>query len=459
MHILLLFLAISTSLSCISINSTTEFDDKIVAWSRSIAQTFNIAQNKSFFEVDIDKAITKALDTFMKDIDSHGSFLSPEHYQELLKTTHGEFYGIGVVLAPKKENDDFLTILDCVEGSPAEKQGVKRNDKIIAIDGALVSSLEMEDAIKKLKGQERYSKLSLDILRDKQLLTVVLKRDIIKEDNVVCYYLPDAQIAYCSLSVFTQEAARDLKDKILSLQKSKLKGIILDLRDNPGGILQTAADCASLFLPDKSLVATTKTKDNKETETFYTSGKPLLLHTPVIILVNNFTASAGEILAGTLQYYAQKNNKRMVPIFLAGTKTHGKGSVQEVIPISNKCAVKITTSLYYLPNNVSINNKGLTPDFIIEPKIELSDTQKKLTSLLGYEQKSTKLPDTKDIKQTKVQLLAKDHFVQTAINILNSINLGLKTHPAKLADHQSLVNWVKKYVIVNDNFTIQEIKQ
>lgn len=453
--LLLIFCTLPVLSSYLYCNS---FDDKIINWSRSIAETFHIAQSKSFFTIDIDKAIAKSLDTFMKDIDIHGSFLGPEDYKELLTTTQGEFYGIGVILGPKKEDEDFLTIVDAVHDSPAEKAGIKKNDKIISINGSLVSSLSVDDAVKKLKGEERFSTLSLDILRDAQLMTISLKRDIIKEDNLSCYYLPQQQIAYCSIGLFTQNIAEELRNKIAIMQKKALKGLIIDLRNNPGGVLQAAADCASIFLPTKTLIATTKTKDQKDTETFYTTQAPIAQNIPMVILINNFTASAAEILAGVLQYEAKKN-KRITPIFLAGTNSHGKGSVQEIIPIAGKCAVKITTSLYYLPNGISINNQGLQPDFIIEPKVELTATQKKLTSLLGYENKEMK--QDKEMKQknteqpSKTQAIINDHFVQTAINILNTITLGLKQHA--LSTHDALATWTRGQLITNNNITIQEM--
>lgn len=460
MHRAILFIICALLKPVHTLNSTP-FDDKIINWSRSIAETFHIAQSKSFFTIDIDKAIAKSLDTFMKDIDAHGSFLAPEDYKELLTTTHGEFYGIGVVLGPKKQDEEFLTIVDAVPNSPAAKNGLKKNDKIISIDGTPVSALSIDEAVKKLKGEERFSEITLNILRDAQLMTFKLKRDIIKEDNLSCFYLPDLQIAYCSIGMFTQNVGQELRDKIEVMKKKKLKGIIIDLRDNPGGVLQAAADCASVFLPQKTLIATTKTKDNKDTETFYTIHPPIAHTTPIVILINNFTASAAEILAGVLQYEAKKNNKKIAPVFLAGTNSHGKGSVQEIIPIAGKCAVKITTSLYYLPNGISINNQGLQPDFVIEPKIELSETQKKLTSLLGYENKDVKLNDEQvdhpvnSEKQTKAQAIIKDHFVQTAINILNIISMGLKK--PTLNTHEALVKWARNQLVTNNNITIQEM--
>lgn len=409
------------------------FEETMVRWSRPIAETFRIAQNRSLFQVDLDKAIAQSLDSFMKNIDKHGSFLAPQEYQDLIATTQGEFFGIGVLLHPPKKGNNALIIADFIPGSPADRQGLQKNDAIISIDGKPISSMGFDEAVQKLKGNERFSPLALEILRNGTKRIVHLNRDIVKEQAISCYYLPDQQIVYCSLSFFTNDVGKELREKLEKLKLKPLRGIIMDLRDNPGGVLRAAADCASIFLPKNSLVATTKTKEKQDTEKFFTEFIPLDIKAPLIILMNNLTASAGEILAGTLQHYAARQNNKNTPVFLAGAQSHGKGSVQEIIPISQQCAVKITTAFYYLPSGISINHRGLEPDFYLEPEAK-SDHEE---------------------HPTKLQQIAKDPWIRSSITIINTLHQGFKL--PQLTTTQSLKEWVKKQLVNNTELAIQEI--
>ena len=352
--------------------------DSIYAWSQTMAEVFHTVKRESYFPVETEKAMIKALDAFAQQADPHSRFLGPDEYKELLKTTAGEFYGIGVELYPKKDQDGSLMILSIKQGSPAEKDGLQRADKIIAIDGTPVSRMSVAECINGLKGKKRYSPVKIDILRGKKgPLSFTLTRDSIPEESCWCCYLPRQRIVYCAISLFTHQLISQLERALEKGLAKKPKGIILDLRDNNGGVLQAAVDCAGLFLARHSLVVSTKGRNNRIINQYQTSRQPLIKQDiPIIILVNTATASAAEILAQSLKIHSQQGRHITSPyIFIAGTQTYGKGSIQEIKPLSNNCALKITTGLYYLPDNTAIQEKGIQPDMVIKQKYPASPEQ------------------------------------------------------------------------------------
>ena len=209
-------------------------------------------------------------------------------------------------------------------------------------------------------------------------LQIPVTRDIVEAPNTLCYEFVDQKVYYMCLSVFSENAVKQMETLIKKILTENSTGLVLDLRNNTGGLLNAVIDIAGLFLPKKSLIVRQKGKEGTEQAAYYTTNDPLFkqLTTPILILVNNYTASAAEILAGCLQYYAQEK-KLNAPIFVVGSQTFGKGSVQEVIPLGNDsscdCALKLTIGLYFLPDNVSIQATGVTPDFIIEPLVKMSE--------------------------------------------------------------------------------------
>ena len=447
---------------------TMQAPDEIFAWSRSLAQTFHIAHTRSLYPLNTQDCFVKMLDTFLTHQDKHARFLGPKEYEELLKMTSGEFFGIGIVVAPKKPEDDFILILDTTPDSPSQQKGLQRYDKIIAVDGKPVTSLTTDEVINQLKGNKRYSPVTLEILRDKQAYTYILKRDLIKEQHISCYYLPDHELAYCSLALFTYQVAQQLEICLKKLVSRPLKGIILDLRDNAGGVLQAAVDCAGLFLDEQSLVVNTKDKNGKILEQFYTKRKPLIHSAvPLVILTNNFTASAAEILAGALKVHAHlRSPTRQLPgdVFLVGTQTHGKGSVQEVIPLDKQCAIKITTCLYYLSNNTSLEGTGLEPDFLIEQKLPPTPEMRLISKLYGKEQpktseaqKSAQANNKKDIKMQRLELLQQDYQLQSAIHLLSLYRVGKQLEPLFINTCDKACQWLKKHYIMQDKIAMQEI--
>lgn len=439
------------------------FTDQIESWANSMIETLHLVNSKSYYPIGFDDSMIKALDAFVKK-DSHSRFLGPKDYNDLIKSTKGEFYGIGVILGPKRPDDEFLTILEVIPDSPSYNKGLQKFDKIIAIDSKPVNSLTVDDAVKLLKAEKRYSPVELTILRDsKSVITIVVERDIVKEEHLAGYHFKNQNITYLALSMFSEKTAQRLENFIKKINLKNPKGLILDLRNNPGGILTSAVDCASLFLGKDKLIVSTKDKNQKIQEELYTSKDKIIKDIPIIILINDFTASAAEILAGALRAYSCNNlskDKCNPHIFLLGTISYGKGSVQEVIPISNDCALKLTTSLYYLPDNKSIDCKGIEPDFYVDQKFPPSNDLKLLHKIYGKERRNlsekVKLDNQeKDYFKKKIEFIKNDCQIQAAANLILLLDLGLRKSN-KLCTRQNSLKFLSKSFI-GDKTLIEHI--
>jgi len=239
-------------------------------------------------------------------------------------------------------------------------------DKIVEVNGNILEGDATEKIIAQLKG-ERHSSVNVKVMRENNpdLLSFDIIRDVVKEQHSLSFHIKNHDIAYISLSMFTDIASKQIAQLLKKSHEHNYKGLILDLRNNSGGLLTAAIDIASLFLKKGSLIAITKDKNDQETERYVTKNEPIIKNNlPIFILINNYTASAAEILAGSLKIHSEQLGDYLA--FLVGTKTFGKGSVQEVIPIGNNCALKLTTHLYFLPNDTTIQGTGIEPDFFVE---------------------------------------------------------------------------------------------
>lgn len=453
--------------------------NQVESWANSMIETLHIVNSKSYYPLVFDDSMIKALDAFVKK-DNHSRFLGPKDYNDLIKTTKGEFYGIGVILGPKTADDEFLTILEVVSDSPAYKKGLQKFDKIIAINNNSVNNLTIDEAVKLLKADKRYSPVGLTILRNsKMVLNVTVERDVVKEANIACYHFKEQNVVYLALSMFCEKSCDNLEHFLKKINLKNPKGLILDLRNNPGGILTSAVNCASLFLGKNKLIVYTKDKNQNIQEQLYTDKDKVVNNLPIVILINSFTASAAEILAGALRAYsdnkitklnnnldkdnnsnADKDNNPY--IFLLGVTSYGKGSVQEVIPISNDCALKLTTSLYYLPNNKSIDCKGIEPDFFVESRYPPSNEVKLLNKIYGRECHSAcekiKLDietKEKDYYKKKIEFIKNDSQIQGAVNLILLLNLGIKKY--KNLDNRANTFKFLKHNFICDKVSLEQI--
>ncbi len=456
------------------------YDRELYHWTRTLSEAFDAVKKKYYTKnLDPKDAILKAISAFVS-IDPHSSFLDPKAYEEILKATSGEFFGIGVIISNKNPDEEFLAVIDTLPEGPAEKAGLRAGDKIIQVDATALRGISADEATAKLKG-ERHSKVQVKVLREgyPEPLVFDITRDVVKEKNSLCYFFKDHNVYYLHLNMFTQNAFNQLTSLLKKAQKQQCKGIIIDLRNNSGGLLTSAVDISGLFVPKGSLIVTTKDRDNKVTDEYRTNKEPIMdgSSIPIFILINNFTASAAEILAGCLKVYSEKLNdgtksakgalangstkkvnetpekksflskvlqpkkeKPRLPVFLVGNRTFGKGSVQEVIPVSNDCAIKLTTALYFLPNDETIQGVGIQPDIEFERKFPPPAQVQWVSQFYGRESAlkgSIKTPGQKDEKkkqnkkgekenwkEKRKEAIASDsqiHDTITCINILSAM--------------------------------------
>jgi carboxyl-terminal processing protease len=456
-------------------NEVNQFDEVIFNWSRTLSEAFHIIKTKYYVkDLNPQEAIIKAINSFVS-LDPHSIFLDPKTYKEMLESTSGEFFGTGIVINPKAADDDFLVIIDVILGGPADKAGVKAADKVIEIDSSSLRGMTTDDATSKLKGP-RHSKVTIKVVRDQatEPLTVTIERNVIKDQAPICYYFKDQHCYYMHLGTFTHTAAQQLEQMLKQSQKNKCHGLILDLRNNAGGLLQSAVDIAGLFLEKESLVCVTKDRNNKVLEEYKTKREPLAKSgVLIIILINNFTASAAEILAGCLKIHADQHTSKghtLIPIIL-GTRSFGKSSVQEVIPISNDCALKLTIGLYFLPDHKTIQAVGIEPDIERERTFGPPATMTWLNQVYGREsalknhiktpaaqpataEQPKKKESEKTLKERRKEMIMNDSQIHDALLCISLLQLN----PQAAQNRTDALNFIKKTLVVPNQLAIEEVQ-
>lgn len=306
-----------------------------------------------------------AIRGMVSGLDPHSEYLDAEAYKALLMTTSGEFGGVGIEVTPEY---GILKIVTPIDDTPASKAGIKPGDYIVGIDGKLVSEMSLQDAVEKMRGKEG-TPIALTILRkgEKAPLVFKLNRQTIHIASVKSKMLTP-NYGYIRIAQFQEPTAKLMQDAIADLQKQsqgKLQGIILDLRNNPGGLLETAVQVVNTFLNSKNLnnkyndvIVYTEGRLPEAQYSAKATGNDMLKGAPIVVLINGGSASASEIVAGALQDY-----RRAV---IVGTTSFGKGSVQTVIPLDKSHALKLTTALYHTPSGRVIQNIGIIPDVQVE---------------------------------------------------------------------------------------------
>ncbi len=367
----------------------------------------------------------------VRSLDPHSSFMAKDEYNELMLETKGSFTGIGIEITMK---DSILTVVSPIEGTPAFKIGLKSGDMIIKIEETSTKDMSMMDAVKKIRGPKG-TKVNLTIAREGETkpLEFAITRDVIPLKSVRVYLLtPD--IGYVRISTFQSKTTNDLISAMGELEKDrKLKGLVLDLRNNPGGLLRQAEEVSDLFLDSGVIVSTKGRISSQDRKTIATKGdKPR--DYPIIVLVNGGSASASEIVAGALQ----DNNRALV----LGARTFGKGSVQTILPLSDGTALRLTTARYYTPSGTSIQLSGITPDIELDfiPPVE-KEEEKELPRYMreedlnhhmanenGKEKKKKINGQEKDDERVK-ELLAKDNQVRHALQLLQTWNIFSRIEP------------------------------
>ncbi len=307
------------------------------------------------------RLVEAAVNGMLTDLDPHSAYMNADEFKNMRVQTRGEFGGLGIEVTMES---GVVKVVSPIDDTPAAKANIKPNDLIVAIDDAPVMGLTLNEAVEKLRGKPQ-SQVTLAIVRDRQEpFDVVITRDVIRIRSVRSELKGD--IGYLRISQFNEQTtdnARDALQKFKTEQGDKLKGIIVDLRNNPGGLLDQSVSVSALFLPAGSDVVSTKGRHPEDSETFQTETDPLIdPDMPIVALINSGSASAAEIVAGALQ-----DHKRAM---LIGTQSFGKGSVQTVMPVPGYGAMRLTTAYYFTPSGRSIQVTGIKPNIDVKQKGE-----------------------------------------------------------------------------------------
>lgn len=323
---------------------------------RTFTEIFGRIKRDYVEPVSDKKLLEDAIRGMLSGLDPHSSYLISEEYQELKEGTTGQFGGLGIEVTME---NGFIKVVSPIDDTPAQRAGIKTGDLIIRLDDEPVKGMTLSDAVKKMRG-EPGSKITLTVVREgaDAPLKMTLVRAVIKVQSVKSRLL-EKNYGYVRISSFQSGTGESLKESLANLKKEnsgRLKGLVLDLRNNPGGVLNAAVDVSDAFLKSGLIVYTEGRIENSEMR-FNASPDDLIDGAPIVVLINAGSASASEIVAGALQ-----DQKRAI---IMGEKSFGKGSVQTILPTSNGAAVKLTTARYYTPSGRSIQAEGIEPDIAL----------------------------------------------------------------------------------------------
>lgn len=323
---------------------------------QNFTKVLNLVEQYYVEEVDTKKLIYGAIKGMLRELDPHTNFMSPDIFRDFETETSGEFGGLGIEISVQ---NGILTIISPIEDTPAWEAGIKAGDKVIAVDGNSTKGLSLVEASQLMRGKKG-SKVVLRIVREneEEPKDIAIVRGSVKIKSVK-YTDMDDGYAYIKITSFIENTSKDLEKAIEAHVKKnkKVEGLLIDMRRNPGGLLDQAVKVSDMFLKEGTIVSTMG-RNKKEKEVSVASKKGRFTDFPVIILVNEYTASASEIVSGALQ-----DNKRAL---IAGQRTFGKGSVQSVVKLGDGSGLKLTVARYYTPSGISIQAEGIKPDIEIE---------------------------------------------------------------------------------------------
>jgi carboxyl-terminal processing protease len=397
----------------------------VYQYLKVFSDVMSIVQDNYVEKVDQKKLVYGAITGMLRELDPHSSFLKPEDYKELQIETKGKFGGLGIEITIR---DNILTVVAPLEDTPADKAGIQANDQIIKIDDQPTQDMSLMDAVQKMRGAKG-TKVKLTIFRkgEKKPLDFEVVRDIIAIQSVKSSSL-EPGFGYVRISSFQSGTGSDLRKALdqLEAENPGMQGLILDLRNDPGGLLDQAVEVSGEFLEEGLIVYTGgRLESQKMRFEAHKNAKP---HTyPIVVLVNSGSASASEIVAGALQ-----DQKRAI---IMGEQTFGKGSVQTVIPLNDGSALRLTTSLYYTPSGRSIQAKGITPDIVVKremPKGEdnnagddmLRVREKDLPRHMENQKSDSQNTGKPDSSQADAKKLAdQDNQVRRALDLLKGYKI------------------------------------
>ncbi len=385
-------------------------------------EILSLVQSNYVDDVNSKELMYGAVKGMLETLDPHSSFMPPEAFREMQVETHGSFGGLGIEITVK---DRFLTVVAPIEGTPADRAGIQPGDRIVKIEGQITKDLTLMDAVRKLRGPKG-TKVTISILREGSLepMDITLVREVIEVKSVRSKELGDG-IYYVRVASFQERTSKDLERVLEQAQTAGTTALILDLRNDPGGLLNQAVAVSDMFLDKGQLIVYTQGRIKNQDLKFTAEHSNGLPKWPMVVLVNGGSASASEIVAGALQDW-----KRAV---ILGTKTFGKGSVQTVIPLSDGSGLRLTTAKYFTPRGRSIHGTGIMPDIIVEaPKPEVTAQQRQQEEEArrqagGERPRDQRIGDQEgegvEIGRRDVVDLKKDVQLQRAIEILKATRI------------------------------------
>ena len=384
---------------------------------------FQRVQEQYVEEVTDKKLIESAISGMLQSLDPHSSYLSADSYKDMQVKTKGKFGGLGIEITME---DGVVKVVSPIDDTPAAKAGMKSGDLIIGVDGESIRGLTINESVSKLRGPVG-SKVIITVVRDKQdPYEIEIKRDIINIKSVKHNIIKN--IGYVRLTTFSDTTTSGLEKAITEIKKNignKFQGLILDLRNNPGGLLNQSISVADAFLNQGEIVSTQGRNDDDTSRVFAKKGD-LINGQPLVVLINSGSASASEIVAGAL-----KDHSRAIII---GTRSFGKGSVQSIIPLAGNGAMRLTTARYFTPSGISIQAKGIEPDIIVEAGAtdfkKPKNNNRREENLRGALDKNKKSKKTEidsnsdsDKPLTPLEKLLQDNQISRAVDMIRGISL------------------------------------
>ena len=393
----------------------------------------SLLQDNYVEEIDAKETLNGAIRGLLYSLDPHSAYLEPESLKELQEETQGQFSGIGIEITIR---DDVLSIISPIEGTPADQAGLKAKDIIVEINGEKTKEMGAYEAVKRLRGPKG-SKVTISIFREgwDELQTFTLERDIIPLNSVKAYFL-EPGFAYSRITNFQSHTTSDYIEALDRISTEEpIRGLILDLRNNPGGLLNQAVSISDLFLTE-GMIVSTKGRTEDQNMLFKARSAEQELNYPLVVLVNEGSASASEIVAGAIQ-----DHKRGI---IVGTRTFGKGSVQTIIPLPGGAGLRLTTAKYYTPSGKSIQALGISPDVEVKfvasgdgaaekqakARLREKDLKNHFPNAETGEKEEAGVPET-DSEIDAVKQLERDNQLRTALNILKSLNLYFQIEPKR----------------------------
>ena len=355
-------------------------DEQIYEELKKLALVFEVSRDNFVEEADERKMLEAAMNGMLSALDPHSSYLNKDDFKDFNDKSTGEFGGLGIQITSDR---GAVRVISPIDDTPADRAGIKAGDYITHIDDEPVFDLNLNQAVKKMKGKPG-TKVKLTVISgDSEPKTMTLKRAIIKVKSVKfdAKQLADAEsdapkVGYIRISDFGATTARDLRDAIKDLEKKKVIGYVLDVRNNPGGYLTAAIDVSDAFL-DGGEIVSTRGKDKTDIDRSFAKPGDLTGGKPLVVLINHGSASASEIVAGAIQ-----DNKRGI---VMGSQSFGKGSVQQQKPLGDGTAIHITIARYYTPSGTSIQNTGITPDVeVLQSKVKVLEKRESMYSEASF---------------------------------------------------------------------------